>query len=220
MPVVTGTQIVTDALLEIGFLQEGESPSAQTLSDSLRRLNYMVSRWAIEGLSLPTLARVTFPLLAGKGGASNPYTIGIGQDINVPRPPRQVDITGAGLILTASTNTNSGALEIIRSVMTDDGWEGQRLKDLTNVLFTGIYYRPDCTNDVGHIFLWPIPTDLTNVGVLYIQNAITPFVDGPTQVSVPTGADEALYLGLAAKLVRPLGRPDDEGLRVDAGLAF
>lgn len=219
MPVVTGLQVITDAFLEIGYLQQGETPGATDQADGLRRLNYLVGRWGIEGLSVPVRGRLVFPLRLDKGSSTNPYTIGVGGDLNTARPPKQSDLTGAGLLFPQASST-SGPLEIDRGILTDQGYEAERLKDLRNSLFTHVYYRPEFAGDLGSIFLWPVPTDLTNSLVLYLQQALGTFADTTTSYSVPSGTEEALVFNLALRFCRPYGRPVTPDLKQDAAESF
>ena len=222
MPAVTATQIILDSFGDLNVTQLGDTiatldaanPSASV--DALRRLNLMMGQWAQQNLVTPAILRVVFPLVANKGGVSNPYTIGTGGNLNTPRPPNQSSVVGAGLLLNASTPP----VEIPRDVLTPDGWELIRIKDLTSVLFTSVHYRADFTGDLGTILLWPVPTDATNSLVLYIQSPLTTFTDLTTTYSVPPGYDDALHANLAVRLAIPYGRTASEDLKDLAKTSF
>jgi len=211
MPTVTATQIMTDAFQMLNVYMPGDTISANDSTSALRFLNLMVGQWAQQGLTIPSEARRVFTLLSGKGSSTNPYTIGTGGNLDTPRPPNQNSVVGAGLLLNAS----SPPVEIPRGVMTNDSWAATRIKDLTSTLFTGVYYRPDFAGNPiqGSLFLWPVPTDLTNSLVLYIRAALGTFADLTTAYSIPDGYDEALYAQLALRLAIPFGRSVSEDLK-------
>lgn len=214
MPTVTATQLMTDVFEELNIYQPGDTVASADSTKFLRLLNLMIGQWAQQHLTIPAVSRLVFPLLANKGSSTNPYTLGTNGDLNTPRPPNQNSIVAAGLILNASSPT----VEIPRGVMTTDGWNMQRIKDLTSTLFTDIYYRPDFAGNpiLGSLFLWPVPLDLTNSLVLYVKAALTTFADLTTAYSIPDGYDETLYLNAARRVARPFGRVADETLRADA----
>lgn len=208
MPSVTASQIILDAFGDLNVTQLGDTiatldadnPAAST--DALRRLNLMLGQWAQNGLTAAAIARVVVPLIAGKGGTANPYTIGIGGDINVTRPANSASIVNAGLLFNAS----SDPVEMRRGVLTNDGYEGLSVKDMPNTLFTDVYYRPTYANDLGSIYLWPVPTDATNSLVLYLTGELSIFADLTTTYYVPAGYDDALHYNLAKRLMTPYGR--------------
>jgi hypothetical protein len=216
MPSVTATQVLTDAFQTLNVYQPGDTIATADSTTGLRFLNLMLGQWAQQGLTIPAISSLTFALLSGKGSSTNPYTIGTGGDLNTPRPPNQNSIVGAGLLLNSSTPP----VEIPRMLLTNDAYGEIRIKDLAGVLFTGVHYRPLFAGDLGQIFLWPVPTDLTNNLVLYIKAAISTFADLTTSYSVPPGYDEALYLNLAKRIARPFGRPVENDLREDAAMSL
>lgn len=53
----TGTDIITEALEQLGVLSEGETPSTDQLTSCNRTLNYLVKGWQAEGLNLFSLQK-------------------------------------------------------------------------------------------------------------------------------------------------------------------
>ena len=202
MPTITGLQVITRAAGDLNLIQLGETMDSDMAADLLVRLNEMMGQLAQDGATAAAIARVVLPLIAGKGSSTNPYTIGLGGDFNTIWPANQSDLLDAGLLLNVSTPP----IEIPRAILTDDAWAKIRIKDLTNTLFTSVYYRPDYQHDLGSVFLWPVPTDLTNSIVLYIQSPLTTFADLTTIYSVPRGYDAMLHYNLAVELGIPYGR--------------
>ena len=178
MPTVTARQVISDAFGDLNVYQQGDTVGTADETDALRRLNLLIGQWAQQNLTIPAVAEKVFPLQAGKGGRTNPYTIGTGGDLNTPRPPNQNSLVGAALFLNAS----SPPVKLPRGIMTNDAFATNRIPDLTSALFTSVYYRPDFAGDLGSIFLWPVPTDLTNSLVLYIEAALGTFADRKAHV--------------------------------------
>src|SRR5216684_1277668 len=144
MPTVTATQVMTDAWEALNVFQPGDTIPAVDMTKGLRLLDLMIGQWAQTGLTIPAEIRNVFPLVGGKGSNTNPYTIGAGGDLNMTKPPNQNSVTGAGLLLNGSTPP----VEIQRGVMTNDGYDRQRIKDLQSTLFTNVFYLPTFANSL------------------------------------------------------------------------
>lgn len=89
----TAQAILNASFFDLGIIGEGESLTPAVAQDGLRRLNNMVSGWQTYPGTLPAVQRYIFPLTANK----QTYTIGLGGDLNVPRPT--ANIPGAGLLM-------------------------------------------------------------------------------------------------------------------------
>lgn len=197
---VTALTIITAALQDIGALAQGEVPDGTAGQDGLRRLNNMVDGWTNQTLTVPFVTRQVFALTANKGGPSNPYTMGTGGDFNVTRP---IALTGAGLLMPGSPVD----IEIPRAVITDDAYEANQVKDLSNSLFTTVYFNQ--TYPLATVILWPVPDTNVNSLVLYWNQQVAQFATLSTQYSFPQGYPEALEYNLAVKLATPYGRTLD-----------
>ena len=217
MPTVTATQIMTDFFQALNIYQPGDAFNATDTTTLLRQLNLLIGQWAQQSLTIPAETRSVFllsTLFAGghTGSSTAPFTVGASGDLNIPKPPNQSSVTGAGLLLNAS----SPPVEIPRGIMTNDGYDRERIKDLTSTLFTSVFYLPTFAGGLGELFLWPVPTDLTNSLVLYTRTGLTAFVDLTTVYSIPDGYDEALYLNLIVRAGKFFGRKPDADDRADA----
>ncbi len=204
----TAGALVRLAFETIGVLGEGQTLDAGKAADGLRRLNLMLSSLSIQPASIPVVAREVFDMTAGKGSPANPYTIGIGGNLNTTRPATQNAIVGAGLILTSSTPD----VEIPLTYYTDDAYQAIQVKDLENSQPTGVYYRADF-NPYGKVFLWPVPDTADNDLVLYIRKQISEFADQTTSYDLPPGCEEALMYGLSLRLCAPYSVPVDPEVR-------
>lgn len=202
----TAQTLITDALAILNVYQPGEFIAAADEQLAFRILNRMMSTWAQQRLTIPAIVRQTFPIVAGKGTPANPYTIGLGGNLNVARPPNQSSVAGAGLILNASTPP----VEIPRAVLTDDDYRAIASKELTNSLLTSVYYNPTfVTTGFGAIYLWPVPDNTLNTLVLYLQQALTSFATLTAIYQIPDSYDEAMLYNLTRRLAKPFGQTVD-----------
>lgn len=212
MATTAGT-IIRSAFETIGVLGEGQTLDSAKGADGLRRLNLMMSSLSIQPASIPVVAREVFDMTSGKGSPTNPYTIGIGANLNTARPATQNSIVGVGLILTSSDPD----VEIPRTVYTDAAYQAIQVKDLSDTLFTGLYYNATFeTTGFGKVFLWPVPNTPDNDLVLYIRKALSSFADQTTSYELPPGCEEMLGYNLALRLCAPYSVPVSEDVMMFA----
>jgi len=77
--------VISDAMVDAGWLQEGERPNSEQLATNMRRLSDIINLWQIQGLMLFLQQEITLPMVVGK----SKYIIGpIGPDLVMPRPAR------------------------------------------------------------------------------------------------------------------------------------
>lgn len=195
----TALTLITGALDLLGVYAPGESIPAADTKDGFRRLNQMMSSWMVQPLTIPVTTRETFALTANKGGPSNPYTIGPGGDFDTLRPAN--GFTQVGLVLGGTTPP----VEMMRAILTDDGWASIQVKDLSSPLFTSLYYNPTFAGGLGTINLWPIPDNALHRVALYFEQQISEFADLSTSYTFPPGYEEAIEYNLALRLAAPHG---------------
>lgn len=211
-PLLTARQLVTDSMLLIGAIASGETPSAAELSDGLRRCNELIDTWSLQALNSLVNERHVFPVTAGTAeyfvgptstsGAS--WIVGARPDL----------LTNASLLL----NTSTPAVEIARPLLTDDQYAAISIKDLTNTLFTSVYYNP--TSPDGTVILWPVPSVSTNDVVLYYDSILAQFADLTTQYRLPAGYAKALRYNLAVELAPEFGRQIDPVVMMTASASL
>lgn len=202
MPAVTGSQIVGDAFALLNVFLPGESVPSNDGEYARRLLNDMLSEWAQRAMMIPVIARERFDLVANQGGPTNPYTIGDGGDFDTQKPANQNSIVAANLILTAS----SPEVRVPLGLLTDQAYDAFQVPAQTNTQPTALYYNPTYANDLGSIYIWPVPTISTNDLELFIQKAIAQFADLSTTYYLPDGVPKALKYNLADQLQVPYGR--------------
>jgi hypothetical protein len=214
---VVALDLVTAAFQNLNVFQQGASiPNAQA-NDAFLRMNRMLGIWAAQPFTIPATVGETFALVAGKGGPSNPYTIGIGGDFNTDRPLSPDYISAVGLKLGGTTP----AVEIQRALYTRDAYQAIAIKELSSALFTGLYYVPTRSGVLGTINLWPVPNTTLHSLVLYHDSPLVAFADlNATTYDLPPGYEEAIIYNLERRLATPYGRamPADDLLLANAGM--
>ncbi len=216
MNTVVALDLITSAFENLNVFQPGASIPAVDSQGALNRLNRLLGQWAIQSLTIPNVTRDVFALTGGKGGPSNPYSIGPGGDLNTDKPPSAAYITGVSVLLGGTLP----AVEVPRAFYTDDAYNAIAIKDQPSSLFTGLYYNATYTTGFGTVNLWPVPNTNLNSLVLYHESPLVSFADLFTTYTLPLGYDEALIYNLERRLAGPYGRamPADDLLMANAGL--
>lgn len=206
--------IVTGAFELLGVLEAGQTIGGELLSDGYRRLQNMMGILGIQTLTAPTVSREVFLLVAGKGGPSNPYTIGPTGDLVTARRPNGLE--GVGLLLGG--NTPEATVEIPRTLYTDDAYESIPIKEMQSALFTGVLFSATPGN--AEIQLWPVPNTTLHKLVIYRLDQIGTFASVTAAVTLPPGYDEMLEGQLAKRLQGPYRRKLDSDVLHDIAESF
>lgn len=201
---ITAGQLIRRAFTSLNVFMPAQAIPADQASLALEYLNMLMGLWAQQALTIPSIARETFTLTSGKGGPSNPYTIGIGANLDTARPSQQSGLVGAGILLPS--NAGAPRVEVPRDVLTDSAYQAISIKEMPNSMFTGVYYNPTfATAGLGTINLWPVPNTTVNDLVLYLQKALENFADLTTTYFLPPGYDKAIHDQLVIDLSTPWG---------------
>lgn len=147
--------IIADAMMDAGYLQEGQIPNGQQLADNGRKLCDLVNLWQTQGLKLFLNKLITVPLVADKSD----YSLGPTGDVVMARPLRAFE---------ANIVTPEG----IRRPLTVLSWEEwMRLGQVTNNSGTVSSYMLDKQNTQTVIKLWNAPdaTDALNTLQILMQ---------------------------------------------------
>ncbi len=155
--------------------------------------------------------------VAGSTGNDGSYTVqsvtfGIATVITVIEAVLSSTVDGSIKVATATN-----PVEIPRALITDDAYQMLRLKQLSSLLWTDVYYNATYGRGLGTIFLWPTPTTAINDFVLYRADQIAGFSDLTTNYDFPPGYQDALEYNLAIRLAIPYGRMLTPELRQMAG---
>lgn len=204
MSATTFTDIAANAFALLQVFLPGEATPSADATYACGVANRMLSGWGQRGLMIPCISRERFDLVANQGGTTNPYTIGPGGDFDTERPSNQNSIVSANLILTAS----SPEVRVPLGIYTDQAYDANQIPDMSNGQPTGLYYNPTYANDLGSIFLWPVPNVSTNDLELFLQKGIAQFDpdDLGADVFLPDGGEDAITYQLARRLQGTYGK--------------
>lgn len=195
----SATNIITDALSEIGALAAGETIDSNDQALALRELNRMVKHWQVSGHNLWTRTRGEITLIdngtnADKGTDSDPYTLtydaGAGEDFNDFRPLR---------IENMRYLDNNGYERPMEEISRDE-YDRLPEKDSANTP-TLFHYDPQV--GTGKLYIWPIlSSSLTGTHKLVFtcQRPIEDFDAVANEPDFPQEWYETLVYGLAARL--------------------
>lgn len=193
---VTRDQIIKGALRLIGVLAQGETPSADQVTEASEALNLLVKAWQADGMPLWAIKKNNFSMTATAS-----YTIGNGMTIDTPKPLR---------IIQAFNRNNSSNVDIpMRIITKDEYWR------LGNKASTGnpIQLMYDPNNLYGTIFLFPVPdtTSIANnsIHIIY-QRPYEDFDAANDTPDFPQEWHDALKFGLASRLAPEYGVPATE----------
>ena len=204
----TAAIICTGALELFGIVDAEDQPEAWQMAGAFRRLNLMMGTWATQPLTIPTIAREVFPVVAGKGSTANPYTVGPGGDFDTSRP---LALEGVGLLLAPMGS--APPVEIARATLTPTMYQlFISIKDLTSSLFTNAYYKP--TSPLGRLYLWPVPNESVNSVALYRLLQLVKFTSLTAAYDLPEGTEEAIEYNLARRLLDVYTVPIDRAQNV------
>lgn len=200
------SELIIDALQEIGAIGDGEALSPESGYKALRRLNGMLNTWRTERLTIANLARTLFTFVANKGS----YTIGPSSSVLTPdfvTPTTPVFLERAGVVTDAGTEAE---VESPLDVYTRDRWANEQLKRLTGAQPTGLYYERN--EPLGTVTFRPVPTDVAVVPVLYLPMPLASVASLNTDLILPPASEEAVRYNLAVRCCRIFGRPVDQDI--------
>jgi hypothetical protein len=190
------SDLITQACRRINVIQEGQFPTAPMMEDAFARFNDMIdSVCGNDALLIYTISRAVWTITSTKGTIANPYTVGIGGDININRPTFVPD----GAIRYQNTAVTP-TLEYPLTSLTDDAWRLIPQKDLTSTLPTSAYYNPTFAANFGSLYLWLVPTQSSLQGVIYYPAQVTRFNAISDTIALPPGYNRFLRDNLAVEL--------------------
>lgn len=190
------SDLIKNALLELGAYSQGEVVSADDADFCGGKLNRVLDGWNARESFVYNVNFVQYLLTANL----SPHTIGPGGNFVVAQRP--VKIVNANIVLTNSVPNVFTPLNI----RDDDWWSGNRVRDLKSSLPTDLYYSPDWPK--GSIYLWPVPNTAWKLD-LETWNTLAQFVNLTDVLSMPPGYEDALTLTLAENLAVPFKTPLD-----------
>ena len=185
MPTIS--ELVTDALMELGATSPGMTVPGHTQVLGLNRINRILDTWNAER---PAAYRDTFTNYTLTANLQ-PHTIGP-SNATWSATVRPVSITGANLVL----NTTTPSTHVPINLRNAQWWLQQRVPGTTTTIPLDLYYEPSWPN--GSVYLWPVPTVAYEVQ-LRTRQLLASVALGDT-FALPPGYQEALTLTLAESM--------------------
>ena len=193
---ITARDIITDAIIDLGRLAAGETPTAADVEFGLRCLNRFVDRCKADKLAIYSETRFTWTIVASQAS----YTVGAGGDVNIDRP-----------VFIETVRWRDDSLptppEYPLKEMLDADWQRLAFKTLTAVYPSSYYYN--ATFPTGTLYLWPIPTNVNLSGVIYFKEAVQEFTNESTVISLPPGYRGMLIKNLVLEMAPAFNRQVD-----------
>ncbi len=188
--ILTGTSLITDALVKLQVLRFGQPASADLLAGGLGVLNDLIDSLLLEELFVFEIRPDAY-LLTG----ALQYTIGPTGDFVAQRPTR---IENANYIF-ATTNP------VVRkeiAILTAAQWALIAVQGILTNIIQAIWYEGDVSQPDGNatIHVWPGGTAGDQIE-LFTWKQLLSFADLITPYTFPPGYSEALKWMLAEKLL-------------------
>lgn len=177
---MTAREMVTNAMVELGVINSGETPTADELADGLTRLNSMLKSLQANGCGLwrETGGTLVIPAAAGSG--------------TLPVDIREVH--GARFVFSTTFERTLAQ------------WERAQYNSLPNKTSPGnpnIFY---CARQRAQItmYVWPVPTADATIKLDY-ERIVETVTDASEDVDVPMVWYETIWKMLAARMVNMFG---------------
>ena len=193
---MTGNDYIASALRLIGALASGESPTAAESNDCLMIFQQLLDSWQAERLNIFQITRsVQIPATL-----KQTYTLGLGGDFNIARPPR---VQRIGVI---NQPTAAQPVELDLASLNESQWLAIPVKNTQGAL--PLEYWNDGSFPLMNINFWPIPSVLVYFA-LYYWTLLTSPPDFVTDIEFPPAYARAIRYNLAVDLMAEFpGNPE------------
>jgi hypothetical protein len=180
------SDIIFSAFLDMGAVAPGETLTAAESADAFARLNMMLSSWATEQLTAPSMTHTGFVLTAG----TNLYTLGTaGALVTASRPIR---VVGAQSV--------SGNFRMGMKVMSFDQFAQEVSDPIASASALAEVLAADGSFPNINLRVHPMPAAAPGTLWLDYWMAIAQFVTVGDTVNMPDGWPDALHFNLAVRL--------------------
>lgn len=178
----SATEIIKDALILIGGIEDDETPSSGQTQYALRMLNRMVKAWSVKGLKAWQWHEATLPLVI----AQQSYTLGAGGNLVINRP---LEIANARRVV------NSVETEI--QIRSRNEYMNQPAKDsLGEPVY--VYFDPQLTQ--SKLYVWPAPAAADSIKFSY-KSYLEDLDSLANTTSFPAEWLDAIVYNLALRLM-------------------
>lgn len=195
----TPSDIIELALKATNVLGVGQVAAAEDMTDAFNILNMMMAQWQRQRLNVYHLVNTA---VTATGAVS--YTVGPGQDFDIPRPAA---IESAFFRQQAGTpQPVDYPLNIIRA---REDYNRIAVKHL-NAFPQFAFY--DSAYPVGNLFIWPIPNNQYEIHISTLVE-LQRFQSMDDVIQLPDEYKDALFWNLARRLCPMYGQPISQDLK-------
>ena len=185
---ISGTDLVTECLIEARVLSPDETVSSTRLNRAFNKINRMIESWSLENLMIYADVQESFALTAGTAE----YTYGSGGDFDSARP---LAIRDDVFIRVGSTDYPVRYVDLATYRKQSSKSETTRPRIMA--------YSAEYT--LGKVYLWPTP-DTTDSIYIRASKALTSFSDKTTAVNFAPGFESAIIYNGAIELANEYGK--------------
>lgn len=183
----------SQALIEIGVLEAGDSLSPQQGSMVLPRVQGMLDAWAADRLTLSVQQVTSFVLTSG----TSTVTLGPGGVVPMVRP---MYIDHVNYVIPGAVP----AIEVPMGALDFDSYATLRIKALPSALPLWYYYQTDIATVFGNLFIYPQVTQNVTLKIYSPQAVGIPLALTDNLIG-PAGYAEGFLYSLALRLCGPFG---------------
>lgn len=196
--------LIKGAMMDIGVVASGETPSADDYNDVLRKLNSMLGRWGSKSLLIPASVSESFSLVA----STAQYTMG---SAGTASSVRAVSILSAFI-------RDSGNIDHHVDIISE-----RQFNEIPNKALTGrpylLFYDPGATT--GYINFYYTPDSTETAYIESVKPLTEIALSGVTGTfNLPREYEEAVQLNLAIRIGPMFGKPASPKLEADALEAY
>lgn len=182
---VTRDDVINASLRLLGVLAEGETASAEDLTNCAQAMNILLKKWADQGYKGWLYATASFPFVASREF----WTVGPTGQVVTNRPQRIADAW--------YEQTVSGGLtqRFPMFMLERERFFKLSPKDQTSTAPANWYYDPQLDN--GLFYPWPLCLDTNGTFFISVQRPIEDILAGANVVQIPQTWYAALKWNLA-----------------------
>jgi len=178
----TARDLIYAALLDLGAIASGETPTAAEAMDAFRRLNLMLEQWRLQSL-------LVYAITSASATGKTSYTVGQGGDFNIARPIR--------LEHAVQRVGGQTPFDYPLAPLNDAEWQAIGLKTLVSGIASSFYW--DRGFPLGTVTPYPLMNTADTL-ILYPWTPLAGFATLDDPVSLPPGYELALQTNLTLEL--------------------
>lgn len=190
MPLITPQDLITFSLKAAGILGVGQTALAEDNTDAFSALNAMLGIWNRKRWMIWHLVDVT---TISTGAQS--YTIGPGQNFDIPRPDR---LEAAFFRQLVNIGNGSNAVDYpLQILQSREDYNDIALKTLVS---WPQYVFYDSAFPIGTIYPWPVPQASVYELHLSLKETLVQFASYNQAINLPPEYTEAIWTNLTLRL--------------------